>query len=401
MKSPVMIVGAPRSGTSMIMSIFKNFLGYKGHNEGHFFTLLYRILNLTIDHQRNLRISDGDHKNTLVLDENLNIQTDLKKLFCGYLETMYGQESWFIKTPNNLAIKSIPLVRSMFPDLKIIYMKRRGIENVLSQSRKFGQGHFKPYYCQMWSDCIESFFGSEQPPQTLIIDQLALITDPQNVISKVINFIEFDGNENIATRIEEYMKVNLVENTAPLTKYYIPLEETPWTSNEKEIFLEQCESAMRQASYPITRDEIRSFQPDESFLFPVSGNNIIQVKNISNPWTKVPWTLSETFKIHPNIVGEEPVSIIIKPPFQDINIQFDMVNPNLKGKGVTIDITEKSTKHSKITHLASFDLHCFDKRHIKIKKSSVDSTLVVKVSNEIGSNNAEYKQFLMNIHEDI
>lgn len=398
MKSPVMIVGAPRSGTSMIMSMFKNFLGYKGHNEGHFFTLLYQLLNLSTRHQKNLESSDGSVKDFLILDQNVHLQDDLINLFTGYLKNIYGEESWFIKTPNHLAVKSIPLVRSMFPDLKLIYMKRRGIENVLSQSRKFGDGQFKTQYCELWSNCIETFFASEQHQETIIIDQLALLIDPTKVIDNILTFIEFEKNPKIAAQLKRYMHVNPVENTAKLTKHYIPLEETPWTDHEKELFLEHCESAMLHASYPITKNEVKSFQPTDSFLFSSINPKKIEGKNIYNPWTKLPPLLSQVFKIHPNNINEEPVTILINPSLQEINLEFKMVNAHLREKGVNVKIEESDKTNSTSTHLITFNLRSLEQKQIQLRTASTSPVIKIEISNEIGSSNYEYKQLIMKVN---
>ena len=99
MRSPVIIVGAPRSGTSMMMSTMRHILKYAGHNEGHFFTLLNSLLSTTEHHYQPLGDNFRRKTDVLLLDEKINLTDDLKRLFKGYIMNIYGEKPWFLKTP--------------------------------------------------------------------------------------------------------------------------------------------------------------------------------------------------------------------------------------------------------------------------------------------------------------
>ena len=168
-----MITGAARSGTSMMMGILRKKLGYTAHNEAHFFTLLAQLLQLTEQHKHSLRNGFKDLSLVLAGDPKVTVERDLKAMFQNYVSEIYGDQAWAMKTPNSNAIRALPLVAEMFPEVKLIYLKRRGIENILSQTRKFGKGAFCETFCEEWASCITEFFTRDVAGNSLVVDQRA------------------------------------------------------------------------------------------------------------------------------------------------------------------------------------------------------------------------------------
>lgn len=397
MKSPIIIIGAPRSGTSMMMSSMRHILGYAGHNEAHFFTLLDQLLQTSEEHCRELR-KDFDRKsNVLLFDPVLHIDRDLKKLFKNYLTEIYGDKPWFLKTPNSRAVQALPLMLEFYPEASVIYMKRRGIENVLSQSRKFGNGSFNADYCTQWSDCITSFFTGNYADRSLVIDQLAYLQRPDMLITKLLDHLNMDASAGLKARLKKYILSNPVEKTADLTPDYIALEETPWTEDEKETFLELCEGAMKISGYPVSRAEINAFQADDAFLF--SGNWIRAVKliNVQTPWNSISQDVFQPSKLHPNAVLDEKLTLFLRPPTATTRIGFKMLNPKLTGKGVSISIEELDRNEKVIQRIDEINLQCLERIQVQLQSIVNQPIYKIEITNETGSQNYNYKLLEMQV----
>ncbi|PHN00718.1 sulfotransferase family protein [Flavilitoribacter nigricans] len=398
MRSPIIIVGAPRSGTSMMMSAMRHILGYAGHNEAHIFTLLDKLLQTTRDHCRSLSAGFDPTSNVLLFDPNLKIEEDLKQLFKQYLTQFYGDKPWFLKTPNRYAIQALPLMLELFPEARIIYMKRRGIENVLSQSRKFGNGKFSADYCTEWSACMLSFFTKDFSDRSLVIDQLAYIKCPDLLITKLLYFLEIDASAGLKGRLKKYLLGNPVEKTAALTSSYIALEETPWSEEEKATFLTICEGSMNLGGYPISRAQIDNFQADESFLF--SGRNrrsVVKAINALTPWNLIPQDVLQPFQLHPNSIMEDKLSIFISLPVPPTGIRFSMLNPKLSGPGVTVRIEEINQRSQVIQLVQEINLRSLEVKQVQLRLVSSQPIVKIQIANEAGSQNYNYKLLEMQL----
>lgn len=397
MKSPVIIVGAARSGTSMMMSMIKNFLGYSGHNEAHFFTLLDQLIQKTDGHCQPLRKDFQNKSEVLLFDPVVDIKEDLKALFKNYIREAYGGNPWLIKTPNPSAIKALPLILELYPEASIIYMKRRGIENVLSQSRKFGDGTFMADYCARWSDCILSFFAGDYSNRSLVIDQLAYIVNPDKLIDILLDHLEIDATRGLKVKLKKYMLTNPVQKSAVITADYIPLEETPWDADEQETFLKHCEDAMEVGGYPLNRKEVNLFQPEDSFLFSGKFRDSIKVSNIQTSWNKIPPNFFRPFFLHPNAIDEEHLTLVLTLPSPSIRLEFKMVNPKLTGEGVTIFIDEVDQDEKPVRHIAEINLQCLETNHIHLQSMVNSPVIKVRIANQEGSSHYNCKLLEMNV----
>ncbi len=391
MKSPVIIVGAARSGTSMMMSMIKNFLGYSGHHEAHFFTLLDQLICTTEEHFQPLRNAFQNRSEVLVFEPGLEIKQDLKDLFKSYIREVYGNNPWFLKTPNPSAIKALPLILELYPEAKVIYLKRRGVENVLSQSRKFGDGSFRPGFCTNWSESIISFFEGNQFQNCLVVDQLAYLLTPEKVISKLLDHLEIEASTRLTSTLKNYLLTNPVEQTAQGTTNYIALEETPWSTQDREVFLHHCQEAMHIGRYPITRAEIDGFVPNDSFLFSGNFRQDIQVLHAKTPWNTIPSDVFAHFRLHPNPVKDDPLTLLLTLPTTSIRMVCKMLNPSLVGKGITISVEEIDESKKPIRQLDTITLQCLETREVHWKPQTEPHQIKICIANEEGSQNYNHK----------
>lgn len=394
MKSPVIIVGAPRSGTSMMMKILRRVLGYAGHNEGHFFTLLLDLQKVTDRHFEFINRFNEDPKILLALDPRIDIKRDLEEIFVKYIRLIYGDEPWMLKTPNPKGIESSKLIARIFPSTKFIIMKRRGIENILSQSRKFGDGSFDESYCLQWSDCMKALFETDVFNQSLMIDQLAYMKYPEETVSNLLNYLEIEDKQDLIQRSINRLKAP-VQNTAPLTLEYIGLEETPWTDEEKSLFLDHCQEMMVAMGYPITSQEVSIHKPSKDF-FISKFSSTLSVRNRNTEWNIIPISINKRFSLHPNAISSPSLQVEIPGNCQRYKFHFKATDPALTGPGMQISIEEILSDGTK-TEKAIFSIRCLEEKFIELHLQNINPIIRISIENEVGSINNNYKALVMDI----
>lgn len=401
MKYPVIIVGAPRSGTSMMASLLRIRLGYMGHHEGHFFALLNTILRHIEQRKKILRPQFKGEQEVLMLDGTKHIRQDLIDLFKKYIVQVYGDKPWVIKTPGLEGVKAVALIKEIYPEAKIIFMKRRGIENVISHTKKFGNGQFRKNYCKNWANCFTTFMTKNQLGDYLIIDQLAYLDCPDLVAKTLIDYLALENIPHVQRIITHYITTLPIERTSKLTSEYIPLEETTWSEHNKTAFLEICENAMRLGNYPVFQSEIENFQPDTNFYISTSIKIKVEVKNEDTPWNKISNDLSREFILHPNAVGTAPISLTLKgyEAEQLLTFSFRMLNKKLKEKGLTcyFEVVDKADKL--IKPVGQLTLRSLEKDDIKVSIPKQGYFLRIVLKNEAGSKRHSNKAVKMKIEE--
>lgn len=217
MRGPVMIVGIPRSGTSLLTAILNNHPDVYIAPESHFFFYLWgsrRILGQTItpttfnkleSYFSSLKnIGSGWMKtdiSTETLKENFFSQPDLsyEKLFDLFLEMLAGQvgkQLYGEKTPLHLYF--LPTIYSSYKDASIIHVVRDGRAVVCSLlSTGWGGNHID--YSLFWKNGIRlgerySNLSSEQYLQVKYED---LLSQPENQLHTICNYLKIDFSDNL------------------------------------------------------------------------------------------------------------------------------------------------------------------------------------------------------------
>ena len=129
---PVFVIGSPRSGTSILVDALLS-CGYWGYREGMFLSLLYHF-NQLIDRQFSIFCGEANLISAVDKDK---LKTDLFNILKHTTEDLNKLAPWFDKTGNPDMILSIPIISTLWPESVFIFAKRRGIENVLSETKNF------------------------------------------------------------------------------------------------------------------------------------------------------------------------------------------------------------------------------------------------------------------------
>ena len=246
-KTPVFIVGSPRSGTSVLVAALLR-VGYQGYREGNFLPLMM-ILDKAVDRF----FSVAGKKNPKVLAAHVDpvrLREKIEDIFRELTNELNASPLWFDKSGNHEMIRAIPILRRLWPDSVFIFAKRRAIENVLSRIKKFPRRDFE-YHCTDWARNMSAW--REVRPQLpvdsyLEVDQQDLIRNTEVVCAGIAKLLDLQAEQtrNLAKVFKSARPQETVKGSAAQT---FPLESVGWSETQLAVFRKHCEAEMNAYGY--------------------------------------------------------------------------------------------------------------------------------------------------------
>src|SRR5215469_1917124 len=152
-KSPVFIVGSPRSGTSALVTALMS-IGYRGYNEGNFLPLM-AIIDRVVDNHYAAFGKPNPKVLTAQIDRE-QLKNGIEQVFKQLTDNAHPYPLWFDKSGHAEMIPAIPTLRRLWPQAVYVFCKRRGIENVASRLKKFPAQGFERH-CLGWAKVMTAW----------------------------------------------------------------------------------------------------------------------------------------------------------------------------------------------------------------------------------------------------
>ncbi|WP_137222074.1 sulfotransferase [Shewanella sp. MEBiC00475] len=265
----VLVVGSPRSGTSALGKACRKALRSTAHGESHVVEGVNRMLT-TADaffQQSKTASIAGNLVNaipkTVIIAQQL---TSLRQIYRLY----YGDEVLLDKTPGIPMLDSLPLAMMAWPHAKVIFCKRRAMENVQSRIIKFPKVAFEQHIKQ-WRQSFVAWRNSKQKINKLLkhnqwfieVDQFDMATAPSSVVERVANLLAFIPREK-KVFLKQLASDDRPEQTSAIQTKTKSLDEFGWSEAHIALFKEVCtkEMALQHYSYDqsyyltVTDDEV-------------------------------------------------------------------------------------------------------------------------------------------------
>jgi len=261
--SPLFIVGSPRSGTSVLVDAAFA-AGYQGFREGNLLSLLQPIRDQVSTHFQRFGTD-----NPRVLTAHLRPETLYRAIAEAVKQTVQSlnpERPWVDKTCNNPMILVLPDLVALWPDCRIIFAKRRGIENVRSRLKKFPARDFT-YHARDWALTMSTWRQVREqfePWRYCEIDQRDLIARPQAAAAEIGALLSLDASAQ--GRMTHIFVTLRPQQTAPGTaEQVVSLENAGWTEDQTGEFLRTCGEEMEAYGYTLDDTYRRTtFQPSAS-----------------------------------------------------------------------------------------------------------------------------------------
>ncbi len=246
-KSPVFIVGSPRSGTSALVKALVT-VGYRGYNEGNFLPLM-RIIDRTIDNHFSIFGKPNPNRLASQIDRG-QLQDGIHTLFRKLAEGAHASALWFDKSGHAEMIPAIPTLRRLWPASVYVFCKRRAIENVASRLKKFPAQDFERH-CAGWAKIMASWRAvrAELPAEVYLeVDQQDLIRDTEVVSRKLAELLQLD-HEQQRTLVKTFKSRRPQETTKGSAAQMYSLETIGWSEAQLATFRRYCGPEMEAYGY--------------------------------------------------------------------------------------------------------------------------------------------------------
>lgn len=255
------VVGSPRSGTTVVGNMIQQAYGTKAHGESHLAELFSGLISHADEYLTNSQAAKN--KGTMVWEmPSLLVKAQLIKQLRDIYITYYGNEVVVDKTPGIPMLKSLPLLISAFPSAKVVYCQRRGIENVASRLRKFPNAKFD-VHCKQWTQTLKIWKRMKTQLSTVLgssswcleVEQYELATAPSKVTDEIGFFLQV--GKGAINRMFRYQERKAPQVTSGKPSDVTSLNAVNWTEQQKAYFIETCGELMKEQGYSL----------DESYYF--------------------------------------------------------------------------------------------------------------------------------------
>jgi len=243
--APVFVVGTTRSGTSVVQLALLASGRYQGGGEGHVSPLLTLLVS-AVD-QFWLQAESAIRADAEVA--RLRKEDVLKRVYEVVRATyadLYGDQNFAAKTPTIDAIRATPWLHKVWPNVKIVFCRRRGLENVQSKRIKFPGLSFTTA-CAEWRDCMLEWHEiRSRVPTYCEIDQFEIAHAPVATAKRLGSYLGFSDEE--IKVLGDFFEQRFPERSGA---DYEPLaiDEMTWTAEERAEFRRVCDSVMQTYGY--------------------------------------------------------------------------------------------------------------------------------------------------------
>lgn len=251
-KSPVFIVGSPRSGTSILVTALRG-VGYEGYREGNFLPLM-QVIDRIIDNH--FAVSAKADTNILVSQiDPQALKNRIQNLFKELTDSHNAGPIWFDKSGNHEMILAIPKIRRMWPDSVFIFAKRRAIENILSRVKKFPGRDFE-YHCADWARNMAAWRAVRLGLPNgvyLEIDQQDLVRDTQAISARITDFLALQAAQ-LETLVKIFTSRRPQETRKGSATETFSLDSLGWSESQLSLFRKHCAAEMEAYGYGMGSD---------------------------------------------------------------------------------------------------------------------------------------------------
>lgn len=243
----IFIVGSPRSGTTVVGNSLRKVLDAEaGFGESHLLPLAGEVVKTVAEfHQSSGAAAIPGmmlhHVNPHLLAEQM--LSVIKRQY----SNLFAQGCILDKTPGGAMIRALPDIQRLWPEARIIFVKRRGIENVVSRLKKFPEVDFKSH-CSQWKNCMNAWDWVKGGLVNKIeVDQFDVLTQPVLVAKRLGDFLDLPSVQISA--LERHFSSDKPEQTRSVSHSALSINNVNWNNEQKSFFIQHCAENLERWGY--------------------------------------------------------------------------------------------------------------------------------------------------------
>jgi len=247
---PLFILGAARSGTTAVAHALLKATRYKGYGEGHVLDLLAELY-VAVDRFYDVKRDEDANPFRATTLRRVPIQffrEGFDSLAIEAMRSAFPDGWWLDKTPTVNMIHISGRLRRIWPQAKFIFLKRRGLENVASRTRKFAETSFE-LDCREWADAMRAWRTVRPRLEgcALQIDQHFMARAPDEVAREIAGFLALDPSET--ERLRQALAVDRPERTGDVFCQIYDGPELDWNAEQWQVFNDNCGAELEAFGY--------------------------------------------------------------------------------------------------------------------------------------------------------
>ncbi|MEZ4630566.1 MAG: sulfotransferase [Deinococcales bacterium] len=163
---------------------------------------------------------------------------------------MFQPQGFVDKTPGIAMLRMIPDILLIWPQAKIIFAKRRGIENIDSRLRKFPHVSFEEH-CRQWQETMMYWYSLREKldqGQYVEIDQHDIEYVPEKATQQLADFLHLSPEQK-GQMLQRFQEKHPEKTRQAYRMEIKSLDEMAWSKDEKLYFKKICSEAMDKFGY--------------------------------------------------------------------------------------------------------------------------------------------------------
>lgn len=254
---PIFVVGAARSGTSIVCDALRFGAQIPGTREGFLYSNAYLLLTY-LDQawsQIGPGLSDfaakdrGDpvRERAIARFDFRALQADLLRHF--HQLSSQGEQVWLDKTPDIYMVHVSPILAAMYPQARWVWVQRNGVEVLDSRRRTHPEMTFAEG-CDDWASVVRDWYRASGAfeGRWITVDQREVAVSGPKVAARLASFLVLDDAQQrgIAKTFATHQPGKTMGRRFDEV---LTLDRADWPEEQKQTFRARCREAMALAGY--------------------------------------------------------------------------------------------------------------------------------------------------------
>ena len=249
---PIFVLGPERSGSTAVGNGLRRTLALEGYGECHTLPILLAMVEAVNGFYETPKAVEAAQRPDVLLGHvgpeewHSRLAATMRSVY----ENLHHGGNFVDKTPGTAMIHSLHVIMSVWPQARVVFTRRRGLENVESRRRKFPEQDFVGH-CNDWTGAMLTWDELKTivpDGQRMEIDQYELVNDLSGAIDRFGRVLDLDSEQGSALR--NYFQGSTPERTSSDWNP-VAFDELSWSDEERTQFLEICGGAMETFGYTL------------------------------------------------------------------------------------------------------------------------------------------------------